>query len=597
MSAHGARGAHGTEDTVLGKAYDARIVRRLWGYVRPYRALVALSVALLLVIAAVQLVQPYLIKIAIDDSIRVGSMDGLAGIAGLYLLSLLLEFTLRFAQMYVLERTGQNVVFDLRMAVFSHLQRLSSSFFDRNPVGRLMTRVTSDVEALNEAFSSGLILIVADLVKLAGIVVILVWMDWRLALVTFAVVPPMLWVSSWFRVRLRTSYQEVRGMVARLNAFLQETVSGMRLIQLFLRERRNARDFDTVNRAHRDADLSAVRYDSAFSAVAELLASITLAAILWAGGWRILGGAATFGTLVAFMQYANRFFQPVQELSQRYATMQAAMASSERIFQLLDERPAIEAPAEPRPMPERPRGAIAFEGVTFGYDPDDPVLHDVSFRIEPGERIAVVGWTGSGKSTLIRLLTRLYDVQHGKITLDGHDIRDHDVADLRRTIGVVLQDPFLFAGDVASNLDLGDERVTEERVRRAAEAVGADRFIDRLPGGYAHEIRERGSNLSTGEKQLLSFARALAFDPAVLVLDEATSSVDPATESRIQEALETVLRGRTSIVIAHRLATVRNADRILVLHHGRLREHGTHEELLALPDGIYRTLYSLQAAG
>jgi ATP-binding cassette subfamily B protein len=597
VSGHGARGAHAPDDTVLGKAYDARIVRRLWGYVRPYRGLVALSVGLLLVIAAVQLAQPYLIKVAIDDSIRLGSMDGLAGIAALYLLSLLLEFTLRFAQMYVLERTGQNVVFDLRMAVFSHLQRLSSSFFDRNPVGRLMTRVTSDVESLNEAFSSGLILIVADLVKLAGIVVILVWMDWRLALVTFAVVPPMLWASSWFRVRLRTSYQEVRGMVARLNAFLQESVSGMRLIQLFLRERRNVREFDGINRAHRDADLSAVKYDSAFSAVAELLASITLAAILWAGGWRILGGAATFGTLVAFMQYANRFFQPVQELSQRYATMQAAMASSERIFQLLDERPAIVAPSRPRSMPARPRGAIAFESVTFGYDPDDPVLHDVSFRIEPGERIAVVGWTGSGKSTLIRLLTRLYDVQHGRITLDGNDIRDYDVADLRRAVGVVLQDPFLFAGDIASNLDLGDDRVSPDRIRRAAAAVGADRFIERLPGGYAHEIRERGSNLSTGEKQLLSFARALAFDPAVLVLDEATSSVDPATESRIQEALETLLRDRTSIVIAHRLATVRNADRILVLHHGRLREQGTHAELLDLPDGIYRTLYSLQAAG
>ena len=599
MSAHGHGHAHagGSEETVLGKAYDARIVKRLWRYVQPYRLLVALSVAVLFVIAGVQLVQPYLIKIAIDDSIRERRLDGLALIAVLYMATLLAEFTLRFAQLYVLERTGQNVVLDLRMHVFSHLQSLSSSFFDRNPVGRLMTRVTSDVEALNEAFSSGLILILADLVKLVGIVVILLWMDWRLALVTFAVIPPMLWVSSWFRVRLRTSYQQVRGMVARINAFLQENVSGMRLIQLFGRERRNMRDFDEINRELRDADLAAVRYDSGFSAVAELLASITTAAILWAGGARILGGAATFGTLVAFLQYANRFFQPVQELSQRYATMQAAMASSERIFKLLDERPAITAPERPVAIAERPRGEIAFEGVTFGYDPEDPVLHDVSFRIAPGERIAVVGWTGSGKSTLIRLLTRLYDVQHGRITLDGTDIREVDVHDLRRSVGVVLQDPFLFAGTIASNLSLGDDRVTDERMRGAASAVGADRFIERLPEGYDHPIRERGSNLSTGEKQLLSFARALAFDPAVLVLDEATSSVDPETESRIQEALEKLLSGRTSIVIAHRLATVRNADRVLVLHHGRVREHGTHEELLRLAGGIYRTLYSLQAAG
>jgi ATP-binding cassette subfamily B protein len=599
MSAHGHGHAHagGSEETVLGKAYDARIVKRLWRYVQPYRLLVALSVAVLFVIAGVQLVQPYLIKIAIDDSIREGRLDGLALIAVLYMATLLAEFTLRFAQLYVLERTGQNVVLDLRMHVFSHLQSLSSSFFDRNPVGRLMTRVTSDVEALNEAFSSGLILILADLVKLVGIVVILLWMDWRLALVTFAVIPPMLWVSSWFRVRLRTSYQQVRGMVARINAFLQENVSGMRLIQLFGRERRNMRDFDGINRELRDADLAAVRFESGFSAVAELLASITTAAILWAGGARILGGAATFGTLVAFLQYANRFFQPVQELSQRYATMQAAMASSERIFKLLDERPAITAPERPVAIAERPRGEIAFEGVTFGYDPEDPVLHDVSFRIAPGERIAVVGWTGSGKSTLIRLLTRLYDVQHGRITLDGTDIRELDVHDLRRSVGVVLQDPFLFAGTIASNLSLGDDRVTDERMRGAASAVHADRFIERLPEGYDHPIRERGSNLSTGEKQLLSFARALAFDPAVLVLDEATSSVDPETESRIQEALEKLLSGRTSIVIAHRLATVRNADRILVLHHGRVREHGTHEELLRLEGGIYRTLYSLQAAG
>jgi len=592
MSRGGARVA--PEEEVLGKVYDRRLMGRLAIYVRPHRGLVALALGLLFAVSAAQLVQPYLIKVAIDEHISNGRMAGLGRVAAWFLAALVAEFALRFGQIYVLQRLGQNIVYDVRTDLFAHLQRLPSSFFDRNPVGRLMTRVTSDVEALNEAFTSGIVLILADLLKLIGIVAILLWLDWRLALVTLAVVPPTIGATWFFRRRMRSAYREVRVMVARLNAFLQESVSGMRIVQLFGREQASLRQFGEINRDHRDAQLRGVRYDSIFSALAELIGSVTLAALVWAGGWGILRGAVTFGTLVAFIEYAAKFFRPVQELSQYYTSMQAAMAAAERIFGLLDAEVTIRSPAGARPLAVRLRGEIAFENVTFGYQPGQPVLRDVSFRIAPGEKAAVVGWTGSGKSTLIRLLVRLYDVWEGRILLDGVDVRDYDLYSLRRAVGVVLQDHFLFAGTVESNITLGDPRVDAEQVRRAAAAVRADRFIERLPQGFAEPIRERGSNLSVGEKQLLSFARAIAFDPAVLVLDEATASVDPQTERQIQQALSTTLRGRTAILIAHRLATVRDVDRIVVLHHGRLREQGSHAELLRLEGGIYRALHGLQ---
>jgi ATP-binding cassette subfamily B protein len=404
----------------------------------------------------------------------------------------------------------------------------------------------------------------------------------------------MLAVSWWFRVRVRDAYRAMRTAVARLNAALQEVVSGMRIVQLFRRERLVADEFAVLDADHRSAQMSSVFYESAFSAVAELMGSVTMAAIVWAGGRRLVGDAITFGTLVAFIEYAGRFFRPVQELSQRYTVMQAAMASAERIFALLDTKATLVSPKEPFRPAGRARGEIAFENVTFGYGDGKPVLRNVSFRVRPGERLAVVGWTGAGKSTLIRLLARLYDVREGRILLDGTDVREYELGALRRTIGVVLQDHFLFSGTVAENIGLSDPRISASDIARAAKAVRADRFIDRLPRRYDEPVRERGSNFSVGEKQLLSFARAVAFDPAVLVLDEATASVDPETEGHIQTALNTVLSGRTSIVIAHRLATIRNADRILVLHHGEVRELGTHDELMERPDGLYRALQMLQ---
>ena len=578
-----------------GQVHDATLRGRLWGYVRPHRRLVVFSLGLLFAVSAAQLVQPYLIKRVIDDQIGQGKLDGLGFLALLFLGALVAEFLLRFAQIYVLEQTGQNVVFDLRHETFAHLQRLPSSFFDRNPVGKLMTRLTSDVEALHELFTSGVVMILADLLKLFAIAAILLWMDWRLALVTFTVIPPMLVLTWFFRSRMRDTYRRVRAMVAKLNIELQESVSGMRIVQLFGHERETMERFGKTNREHERVQLVGVRLDSVFSALAELVGSITLAAIVWAGGWGILGGWVTFGTLVAFIDYAAKCFRPVQELSQRYTVMQSAMAAAERIFDLIDTPVTIRSPARPRQLPERLSGEILFEDVTFGYDPDLPVLHDVSFRIAPGERVGVVGWTGSGKSTLIRLLTRLYDVQQGRILVDGVDIRDYDLADLRRSIGVVLQDPFLFSGTVESNISLGDPRVDNDRMRAAAEAVQVHRLIERLPKGYREVVRERGNNFSSGERQLFSFARAIAFDPAVLVLDEATASVDPETEREIQRALSGVLAGRTSILIAHRLATVRDADRILVLHHGRLIEQGPHRELIER-QGIYQALFRLQNA-
>jgi ATP-binding cassette subfamily B protein len=611
---------HDDGDPVLGKAYDARLVRRLLDYVLPQAPLIAASVLLMLVVTGAALAQPYLLKLLIDDHILPRRAEGIVLLAGISILVTAVELLARYAQMYAMERTGQNVILALRGAIFAHLQRLDSSFFDRNPVGRLMTRVTTDVESLADLFSSGVVSLLGDSVKLIAIVAILWWLDWRLALATFATAPLLFLLSVLFRGRIRRTYREVRRRIARINAYLQEAVSGMLLIQLFRRERLSRDEFGAINRDHRDAELRAVVYESSFSAIIELIGTLAVALIVWYGGGRILRGVLTFGTLAAFIEYTGRFFAPIRDLSSFYAVLQAAMASLERIFDLLDTRPAITdtaavaaptvlpaaaalpgtpaaaalpgAPVAPVPAP-RARGRIEFEGVRFAYRPEEPVVRDVSLRVEPGERVAIVGATGSGKTTLVKLLIRLYDPQEGCVRLDGRDVRELPLRWLRRQVGVVLQDHFLVSGSVADNIAFGDTALPRARLEAAARLARADDFIRRFPRGYDEPVRERGGNLSVGQKQLISFARVLAADPAVLVLDEATSSVDTETESRIQEALAGMLRGRTSFVIAHRLSTIVGADRILVMHHGRVVEEGDHRALLARR-GIYHRLYLLQ---
>ncbi len=586
------------EETVLGKAYDARLVRWLWGWVRPHRRLVLLSLMLFICVSAVQLVQPYLIKVAIDNYMVPGRLEGLTTVALLFLAALVGEFIFRFLEIYVMESTGQAVVYDLRTAVFAHLQRLPARFFDRNPVGRLVTRVTTDVESLNEVFASGVVTAAGDLIKLAGIVAVMLWMDVKLALVTFTVVPVMLGLSMFFRLRLRDVYRALRLRLARINAALNESLTGMPLVQLFRRQRRNYREFEALNRSHRDADTHSVWYDSVFSAVVEWVGTLSVALIIWYGGGQIVSEAITFGVLVAFIEYTQRFFQPIRELSTKYTVMQAAMASSERLVALLKEAPepgaVLPAAAGGSGVAAAAaRGRLEFENVWFHYHEGEEVLRGVSFHVDPGEKLAIVGFTGSGKTTLNKLLVRLYEPTSGRILLDGDDIRSLEPRALRRRLGVVLQDSFLFRGTVASNIALDEPSISRERVEAAARAVEADAFIRRLPGGYDHEVRQRGANFSTGQKQLLAFARALAFDPEVLILDEATSSVDPLTESRIQTALAQVTQGRTSIIIAHRLSTIVGADRILVLHKGAVAETGTHRDLLTR-GGLYARLYRIQ---
>ena len=580
------------DEEVLGKAYDARLVRRMTEHVRPQARLIAVSVLLLFVVMGAQLLQPYLIKLLIDDHILAGEARGVTALALLYLLALAVEMAARCAQIYSMELTGQNVIHRLRGRLFRHLLSLDSAFFDRYPVGRLMTRVTTDIESLADLFSSGVVSLLGDSVKLLAIVGILWWLDWRLAWVTFAISPVLFVLSYAFRGRIRQAYRDVRRRIARMNAWLQEAISGMLLVQLFRRQESSRREFGAINEDHRDADLRSVVYESAFSAIIELVGTVAAALILWYGGGQILRGALTFGTLVAFLEYTARFFGPIRDLSGFYAVLQAAMASLERIFALLDERPAIVAPSAGAP-PGRARGRIEFEDVRFAYRQGDEVLHGIGLRAAPGERVAIVGATGSGKTTLVKLLIRLYDPAAGVIRIDGRDIRTLPLPYLRRQVGVVLQDHFLFAGSIASNIAYADASLSRASLQSAARAVHADRFIERLPGGYDAEVRERGGNLSTGQKQLLSFARILAADPAVLVLDEATSSVDTETELQIQDALQRLLKGRTSLVIAHRLSTIVGADRILVMHHGRIAEEGTHRELLDRR-GIYHRLYQLQ---
>jgi ATP-binding cassette subfamily B protein len=560
-----------------------------------------------------QVVGPFLTKVAVDRYLVVTErqptfldpylsadpMTGLAQITGLFLIALVALFVLEYAQTYTMQMVGQRAMYDLRMGLFRHLHRLPVQFYDRNPVGRLLTRVTSDVDVLNEMFTSGVVAVFGDFFSLLFIVVVMLQLDAELALVTFAVLPLIAVATALFRKRVRDCYRRIRTAIARINAHLNEHVTGMSVVQLFNRERKSFAEFEEINRTHQKAFLDSVLAHSLFYPTIEVLSSVAIASILWYGGHQVLEETLTIGILIAFIQYAQRFFRPIQDLSEKYNILQSAMASSERIFKLLDTPVSIDSPADaviPAPAASqggRPSGRIEFRDVWFAYHDEDWVLQDISLTIEPGETVAVVGHTGAGKTTLTSLPLRFYDVQKGQVLVDGVDVRRWDLQALRRRFGVVLQDPFLFAGTIESNIRLGSEHVTEKDVEEAIEELRVGDFIRALPNGYQEEVRERGNTLSVGQKQLISFARALAHNPQILILDEATSSVDTETEFRVREALNRMVTGRTSIIIAHRLSTIQRADRIVVMHKGRIREMGSHQELLA-QRGIYWKLYQLQ---
>ena len=580
------------DEEVLGKAYDARLMRRLIGYLRPYRKQVLFALLLLVVDAALETIPPLLTMLAIDRYIAAGNAGGLAVVAGAYVLTLAVKLGTEFVQALTLQRTGQRIMFDMRMQIFSHLQNLSPSFYDRNPVGRLITRVVTDVDVLNELFSSGLVSVFGDVFTLMGIIVAMLILDWRMALITLMVLPFIAVATGVFRLKARDSYRRVRIAIAKINAFLNEHITGMPVVQLYNREKKSATRFSAINEEHRLANMDSVLAYSWFYPVIELLSSIALGLIIWYGGGRMIQGAMELGALVAFIQYSERFFRPIADLSEKYNILQSAMASSERVFTLLDTPAEVTSPEIPIRPPVAPSGDIEFRNVWFAYDKENWVLRDVSFQVRPGESVAIVGHTGAGKTTVTSLLMRFYDVQKGEILLDGQNIASLDLNYLRRTFAVVLQDVFLFSGTLESNIRLGSD-ISHERIVAAARDVNLMPFIDSLPDGLSHQVNERGTTLSVGQRQLLAFARALAHNPQVLILDEATSSVDTETELRIREAIDRLMQGRTSIVIAHRLSTIQKCDKILVMHKGRVREMGTHQELLA-QRGLYYKLYQLQ---
>ena len=573
---------------------DRKLLGRVLPYLLPYWKFVALGVGLVLVNTGAQLAGPYLTRIAIDDHIATGDIAGLTGILGLYAAMLALGFAAAYGQAWIVNLFGQRVMRDIRREVFAHIQKLHTGWFDRNPVGKVVTRATSDVDALNELLSSGVVMIITDVVLLVGIMAALLFMNWQLALVTFGAVPA-LFAAGWiFRRRVRPAFRRVRAAVSAVNAFLQETLTGIEVLQLFRQERRRAREYRELNREHTGAHLQTVLCFSVFYPVVEMITAVTIAVIVGYGGSRIDSGALTVGGLVAFLMYSEMFFRPIRDLTEKFNILQGAMAASERIVGLLDTEPEIASPAKAR-APIHRHGRLHLDGVSFAYNPDDWVLRDIELRIEPGETVALVGHTGSGKTTLAALLLRLYDAQRGAVRVDGLDVKQWPVEELRREFSMVQQDVHLFSGSVLDNIRLGDAGISEERARRAAEAAEVLNWARHLPQGLDTPLGERGGGLSQGQRQLVGIARVMARRTRVLVLDEATSSVDPETEHAVQTALSRVLENRTSLVIAHRLSTIRGADRIVVLHRGRIRETGSHAELLAA-GGIYRRLYELQFA-
>ena len=595
------------EEEVLGKAYDRRLMRRLLRYMRPYRGIVVISLVFLFINALLQVAGPLLTKLAVDlylvpvgrpapaplnHWLSANPWAGLIQISALYLLAIAGAFLSDFGESYLMQWVGQKAMFDLRRDLMRKLQKLDLAFYDRNPVGRLVTRVTTDVDVLNELFASGLVMIIGDVLALTFVVIAMFDLSPGMTLLLLAVMPFVVLVTMQFRRSVQNSYRRIRVAIAKINSYLQEHINGMTVLQLFNREAKSIQEFDEINAVHRDAYIDAINAYGWFYPVIEFLSMLALAALLGYGGLRIRQGALTLGVLVAFFQYGLRFFRPIQDLSEKYNILQSAMAASERIFRLLDTPVQIQAPPEPVDFPRTP-AAIEFDHVWFAYNGENWVLRDVSFRVDPGETIAVVGHTGAGKTTLTSLLLRFYDIQRGSIRIGGIDVRDFRLEDLRRNFGVVLQDPHLFTGSIESNIRLGTPGISEAQVRDAAERVNLLDFIETLPDGFRHQVRERGEGVSTGQKQLISFARALAHNPRILILDEATSSVDTETELRVRAALANLVAGRTSIIIAHRLSTIQRADRILVMHKGELRETGDHQELLALR-GIYWKLFQLQ---
>ncbi|HSQ75599.1 MAG TPA: ABC transporter ATP-binding protein [Bacteroidota bacterium] len=586
------------EDEVLGKAYDSSLMKRLLQYLKPYRWYVALGILLSIAVSGMEAIGPYFTKIAVDVNIAQRDAHGLFRTAAAFFGIMAFRGFLQFLNTYLTQWIGQRTIFDLRMQVFEHLQRLGLRYFDRNPIGRLITRVTNDIEVLNEMFSSGIVMVFSDVFTIIGILYFMFSMNWQLALISLSVLPLLVYGTFLFRRKAREAYREVRLYIARINAFMQEHITGMLVDQVFNREKKAFTQFAGINAQHRDANIKSIFYYAVFYPGVELIGAIAVGLIIWYAGVDALDGSVTIGTVMAFLQFNEMFWRPIRDLSEKYNIMQTAMASSERVFRLLDDQTTVPDPDRPVPLPAV-RGDIEFRNVWFSYTPpvdgQEPewVLKNVSFSIRAGESVAIVGHTGAGKTTITSLLSRFYDIQGGEILVDGIDIRQITQADLRRHMAVVLQDVFLFSGDIAGNIGLGNEAIPEDRIRAAARVVGAHRFIEEMSGQYHAEVKERGATLSVGQKQLISFARALAVHPRILILDEATSSVDTETELLIQQAIKKLLHGRTSIVIAHRLSTIQSANKILVMHKGEIRESGTHQELLAL-GGLYYRLYQLQ---
>jgi len=586
------KGAGGNDDEIMGKAYDSVLMKRLLVYVKPYKKYVILAILFTTLVSALGPLRPYLTKIAIDDKIANKDYHGLFIIVSLLFGALIFQAVIQYFLTYYTQYMGQKIIYDLRVKVFAHVQKLSLKYFDKTPVGRVVTRITNDVGALNDLFSSGIVMIFSDVFIIVWIFIFMFIMDWKLSLVTLSVLPILVYATFLFRKKVRDAYRRVRKYLARLNSFMSEHITGMNIVQLFTRENEDIKQFEKINSDYKKANIDSIFYYALFFPVVELLSSTAVALIIWYGGGKVIQGTMTIGVLFAFIQYTEMFFRPIRDLSEKYNILQTAMASSERIFKLLDNETQISNIKNPKLL-SKAEGEIEFKNVWFTYNPNEYVLKNISFSINPGETAAIVGATGAGKTSIINILNRFYDINKGQILVDGIDIKELDKDNLRKRISIVLQDVVMFSGTIKSNICLGDKNISDKQIYEAAKTVGADKFIEKLPNKFDEEVKEKGATLSVGQKQLISFARALVFNPQILILDEATSSVDTETEFLIQEAIKKLLAGRTSIVIAHRLSTIQNSDKIIVMHKGEIRETGNHQELLA-KKGIYFKLYQLQ---